>query len=247
MAMNTRKLLHSLGALTDLGVEISSSHDFDEVVQASLHTLLGTLAIKKGAISRYSSKPGQLKIIAAKGLKDAVGSRVNVDQDEVDRLIARSGPVDLAAERNGLAHFVRRNGESLRRLRAAAVVPMVARGELMGVIFLSEKFSGEDYDSEDLAIIGTISRHIGVAIYNHRLLVSIRRRAEENKRLYRELRDTYQNTIRAFAAAIDLKDAYTKGHSDRVARYSEAIAREMGVEGQELEHISVAGYLHDIG
>ena len=84
MAMNTRKLLHSLGALTDLGVEISSSHDFDEVVQASLHTLLGTLAIKKGAISRYSSKPGQLKIIAAKGLKDAVGSRVNVDQDEVD-------------------------------------------------------------------------------------------------------------------------------------------------------------------
>jgi len=247
MAMNTRKLLHSMGALADLGVEISSTHDFDEVVQASLHTLLGTLAIKKGAISRYSSKPVQLKIIAAKGLRDAVGGRINLDKDEVDRLVARSGPVDLAAERNGLAHFVHRNGESLKRLRAAAIVPMVARGELMGVIFLSEKFSGEDYDSQDLAIIGTISRHIGVAIYNHRLLVSIRRRAEENRRLYRELRDTYQNTIRAFAAAIDLKDAYTKGHSDRVARYSEAIAREMGVEGQDLEHISVAGYLHDIG
>jgi len=247
MPMNTRKLLHSLGALADLGAEISSTHDFEEVVQASLHTLLGTLAIRKGAISRYSSSPGQLKIIAARGLRDAVGSRVSLGKDEVDRLIKRPGPVDLAAERNGLAQFVQRNGESLKRLRAAAIVPMVARGELMGVIFLSEKFSGEDYDSEDLAIIATISRHIGVAIYNHRLLVSIRRRAEENRRLYRELRDTYQNTIRAFAAAIDLKDAYTKGHSDRVARYSEAIAREMGVEGQELEHISVAGYLHDIG
>jgi putative nucleotidyltransferase with HDIG domain len=245
--MNTRKLLHSLGALADLGAEISSSHDFEEVVQASLHTLLGTLAIRKGAISRYSSSPGQLKIIAARGLRDAVGSRVSLGKDEVDRLIKRPGPFDLAAERNGLAHFVQRNGENLKRLRAAAIVPMVARGELMGVIFLSEKFSGEDYDSEDLAIIATISRHIGVAIYNHRLLVSIRRRAEENRRLYRELRDTYQNTIRAFAAAIDLKDAYTKGHSDRVARYSEAIAREMGVEGQELELISVAGYLHDIG
>src|SRR5215831_17700303 len=247
MPMNTRKLLHSLGALADLGAEISSSHDFEEVVRASLHTLLGTLAIRKGAISRYSSSPGQLKIIAARGLRDAVGSRVSLGKDEVDRLIKRPGPVDLAAERNGLAQFAQRNGESLKRLKAAAIVPMVARGELMGVIFLSEKFSGEDYDSEDLAIIATISRHIGVAIYNHRLLVSIRRRAEENRRLYRELRDTYQNTIRAFAAAIDLKDAYTKGHSDRVARYSEAIAREMGVEGQELEHIGVAGYLHDIG
>jgi putative nucleotidyltransferase with HDIG domain len=245
--MNTRKLLHSLGALTDLGAEISSTHDFEEVVRASLHTLLGTLAIRKGAISRYSSSPGQLKIIAARGLRDAVGSRVSLGKDEVGRLLKRSGPVELSAERNGLAHFVQRNGDSLRRLKAAAIVPMVARGELMGVVFLSEKFSGEDYDADDLAIIGTLSRHIGVAIYNHRLLVSIRRRAEENKRLYRELRDTYHNTIRAFAAAIDLKDAYTKGHSDRVARYSEAIAREMGVGGQELEHISVAGYLHDIG
>src|SRR5262249_33266445 len=188
MAMNTRKLLHSLGALADLGVEISSTHDFDEVLQASLHTLLGTLAIKKGAISRYSSKPGQLKIIAAKGLRDAVGARVNLDQDEVDRLVAQSGPIDLAAERNGLAHFVRRNGESLRRWGAAAVVQMVAGGELMGFIFLSEKFSGKDYAWEDRAIIATIPRHIGVAIHNHRLLVSIRRRAEENKRLYRELR-----------------------------------------------------------
>jgi len=247
MALNTRKLLHSLGALADLGVEISSSHDFEEVVRASLHTLLGTLAIRKGAISRYSSSPGQLKIIAAKGLREAVGSRVSLGPDEADRLVARSSPVDLGAERNGLAQFVRRNGENLRRLKAAAAVPMIARGELMGVIFLSEKFSGEDYDSDDLAIIGTISRHIAVAIYNHRLLVSIRRKAEENRRLYRELRETYQNTIRAFAAAIDLKDAYTKGHSDRVARYSEAIAREMGVEGEDLEHISVAGYLHDIG
>ena len=247
MALNTRKLLHSLGALADLGVEISSTHDFEEVVRASLHTLLGTLAIRKGAISRYSAKPGQLKIIAAKGLPDAVGSRVTLGHDEVGRLVTRAGLVDLAAERNGLAQFVRRNGENLKRLKAAAAVPMIARGELMGVIFLSEKFSGEDYDSEDLAIISTISRHIAVAIYNHRLLVSIKRKAEENRRLYKELRDTYQNTIRAFAAAIDLKDAYTKGHSDRVARYSEAIAREMGVDGRELEQISVAAYLHDIG
>src|SRR5262249_5255815 len=39
----------------------------------------------------------------------------------------------------------------------------------------------------------------------------------------------------------------TSGHSDRVARYARAIAREMGITGKELENISVAGYLHDIG
>ncbi|HET9531735.1 MAG TPA: HD domain-containing phosphohydrolase, partial [Blastocatellia bacterium] len=45
----------------------------------------------------------------------------------------------------------------------------------------------------------------------------------------------------------DLKDAYTSGHSERVAKYSEAIAQEMGVTGRELDYTRVAGYLHDIG
>jgi putative nucleotidyltransferase with HDIG domain len=115
------------------------------------------------------------------------------------------------------------------------------------MIFLSEKFSRQRYTQEDLDIINTIARHIGIAFYNNRLMVSLKRKAEENRRLYREMRQIYHDTVRAFGAAIDLKDAYTSGHSDRVARYSEAIAREMGVSGQQLEYIGVAGYLHDIG
>jgi putative nucleotidyltransferase with HDIG domain len=78
-------------------------------------------------------------------------------------------------------------------------------------------------------------------------MVMHKRKAEENRRLYAEMRQIYRDTVRAFGAAIDLKDTYTSGHSDRVARYAEAIAREMGLTGLELEHIEVAGYLHDIG
>jgi putative nucleotidyltransferase with HDIG domain len=247
MRLTLRKMLHNLGALTDLGAEISSTHNFEEVTRASLRTLLGTLAIPRGAIGRYSARPRQLKIVAAKGIVDAVGQRVALGLDEVERLEQRARPVELMAERNGLAQFARRNGEIFRRLRARTVVPMVARGELMGAIFLSEKFTAEPFSEEDLEIINTISRHIAMAFYNHRLLVAARRRAEENRRLYRQMRQMYYDTVKAFGAAIDLKDAYTKGHSDRVARYSEAIAREMGITGTELEHIGVAGYLHDIG
>jgi putative nucleotidyltransferase with HDIG domain len=112
---------------------------------------------------------------------------------------------------------------------------------------LSEKFTGEEFSEEDLEVITTISRSIAVAFYNHRLMVMHKRKAEENRRLYTEMRQIYRDTVRAFGVAIDLKDAYTSGHSDRVARYAEAIAKEMGLTGLELEHIGVAGYLHDIG
>jgi putative nucleotidyltransferase with HDIG domain len=247
MELTLRKLLHNLGALADIGSEIISTHDFDEVIRTSLHTLLGTLAIPRGAIARFSLRPRQLKVVAAKGLAGALGQKITLGRDEVERLTLRARPIELEQERNGLAHFVSRNGELFKRLRARATVPMVVRGELMGLVFLSEKFTRETYSEEDIEIINTMSRHIGIAFYNHRLMISLKRKAEENRRLYREMRQIYHDTVRAFGAAIDLKDAYTSGHSDRVAKYSEAIAREMGLTGQELEYIGVAGYLHDIG
>lgn len=247
MDLTLRKMLHNIGALTDLSAQISSTQNFEDVTRASLHTLLGTLAIPRGAIARFSARPRQLKVVAAKGLGGAVGERIALGRDEVERLAAGARPIELAEARNGLAHFVSRNNPAFERLRARVFVPMIARGELMGLIFLSDKLTREPYNEEDIEIISAISRHIAIAFYNHRLLLSHKRKADENRRLYREMRHIYRDTVRAFGAAIDLKDAYTSGHSDRVARYAEAIAREMGLTGQSLEYVGVAGYLHDIG
>ena len=66
-------------------------------------------------------------------------------------------------------------------------------------------------------------------------------------RLYDGLRAIYKETVHAFAAAIDIKDRYTQGHSVRVGKYSEIIAREMGWNDDAVEGIAIAGYLHDIG
>jgi putative nucleotidyltransferase with HDIG domain len=247
MKLTLRKLMHNLGALTDLGAEISSTRDFEEVCRTSLHMLLGTLAVPRGAIAGYCARPRQLKIVAARGAPDLVGEKITLGRDEVGRLKSRARAVEFNAERNGLAHFLRSNRDLIDALRAHQMVPMIARGELMGLIFLSEKLTREPYGEEDQEIINAIARHIGMAFYNHRLLLSLKRKAEENRRLYREMRRIYHDTVRAFGAAIDLKDAYTSGHSERVARYAEAIAQEMGVTGRALDYMRVAGYLHDIG
>jgi putative nucleotidyltransferase with HDIG domain len=247
MSLEMRKMMHTLGALTELGAQINSAADFDDVMRASLHTCLGTLAIPKGAIARFSEKPRQLKIVAAKGLTGMLGQKIELGRDEAEKIASRARPIPLAAEQNGLGHFVSRNREVFKKLRAHLAAPMVAQGKLMGVIYLSEKISGEDFSDQDLDIIHTIAQHIGMAFYNQRLIVSLKRRAEENRRLYREMRQVYYDIVKAFGAAIDLKDSYTAGHSDRVARYAEAIGRELGLAGDELEHVSAAGYLHDIG
>ncbi|HEU4477899.1 MAG TPA: HD domain-containing phosphohydrolase [Pyrinomonadaceae bacterium] len=62
-----------------------------------------------------------------------------------------------------------------------------------------------------------------------------------------ENRELFLGTVKALAAAIDGKDPYTRGHSERVARVSMAIAQRLGLSDEECEKIRVSALLHDVG
>ena len=64
---------------------------------------------------------------------------------------------------------------------------------------------------------------------------------------YHRERAAHQATIRALVQAVDIKDRYTRGHSERVGRASEMIARELGMAEGRLEVLRFAGILHDVG
>jgi len=68
----------------------------------------------------------------------------------------------------------------------------------------------------------------------------LKRAAEENKTLF-------MRSIQMLAGAVDEKDPYTRGHSDRVTKYSEMIAKEMGMDPGFLEILRVSAQLHDVG
>jgi putative nucleotidyltransferase with HDIG domain len=68
-----------------------------------------------------------------------------------------------------------------------------------------------------------------------------------NIALYHEQSDFFSSVVRALTSAIDAKDPYTCGHSDRVARLSVAIARQLGCDKDDLNTIYLSGLLHDIG
>jgi putative nucleotidyltransferase with HDIG domain len=66
-------------------------------------------------------------------------------------------------------------------------------------------------------------------------------------RRYRDLKELLVGLARSLTAAIDAKDAYTYGHSERVARIAVELAREMGLPADERSDVYLAGLLHDIG
>jgi HD-GYP domain-containing protein (c-di-GMP phosphodiesterase class II) len=68
----------------------------------------------------------------------------------------------------------------------------------------------------------------------------LKKAAEENRTLF-------LSSIQMLAGAVDEKDPYTRGHSDRVTRYSVLIATEMGLKEEDIEKIRVSAQLHDVG
>jgi HD-GYP domain-containing protein (c-di-GMP phosphodiesterase class II) len=73
-----------------------------------------------------------------------------------------------------------------------------------------------------------------------RFVADLKRAAEENRTLF-------LSSIQMLAGAVDEKDPYTKGHSDRVTRYSVLLATEMGLLSEEIERIRISAQLHDVG
>ncbi|HEY3103515.1 MAG TPA: HD domain-containing phosphohydrolase [Pyrinomonadaceae bacterium] len=247
METNNQRLLHTFAALADLGQEIANTSDFEEMLRSSFHLLLGSVAIRRGAVAQYDRPGDTLRIISARGLEQTPNTEIQIARDRARELASLGAALTLADATAEAARFMDEHPKLFASAEIQLLLPLVVHERLIGAVLLGEKATGEKFTEEDLETLTALARHIAVGINSHHLLGEVKRKAEENQRLYDGLRTIYKETVRAFAAAIDMKDRYTQGHSVRVGKYSEVIAREMGWSDDQVEGITIAGYLHDIG
>ncbi len=246
MAENQQKLIHTFGALAELGHEVSQKNNFQEMIRTSLHLLLGSLAIMRGGVARYSRFGHELNMLAVRGLGDDFPLSLSLcHEDERQFLINGLVPIEVAQAK--VLPFFQIYDRSFEHRKIELLLPLIIHDEIVGVVLLGEKANGEPYSSYDKEIISAMARHIGTGIAQRNMMAELERRADENRRLYDDLRMTYKDTVKAFATAIDCKDKYTEGHSVRVGKYSEIIAQELGWDADQVEGAAVAGYLHDVG
>jgi hypothetical protein len=93
-----------------------------------------------------------------------------------------------------------------------------------------------------MALMYGMMSYWGILLFFLPLLVT-----RHSFKLYMDIKQTYQSTISALAAAIEAQDDGKKGHARRVARHSLSIGRELGLRGRQLEMLGYAALLHDIG
>jgi len=109
----------------------------------------------------------------------------------------------------------------------------------------ARRLAGGDYGTRvavrsdnEVGVLADAFNQMGEEI--QKAIEEIQRRAEENKELF-------MGSIRMLANAIDEKDPYTRGHSERVAYYSACLAKHLGMSGEEVERVHLSGIIHDVG
>jgi hypothetical protein len=243
VSLELKRALYNISALADLGQEVTSEKTFSERIQSALYSVMGTFLANKGAIFWLEKGKDKFVRVAHKGLDESgttiIGGAhlLSLQKDEPCLIDVLKDAADLP----------RSLKKALEAADAEVLMPLWVRDEFIGLLILGGKFSAEAYTADDFEILKVVAHQIAITLNNHALFMDLSDKVDENKRLYEEMRRIYHDTIQAFAAAIDAKDPYTRNHSQRVAKYSVAIGRELGWDDASIEGIYIAGFLHDVG
>ncbi|OQB49818.1 MAG: Cyclic di-GMP phosphodiesterase response regulator RpfG [bacterium ADurb.Bin157] len=119
------------------------------------------------------------------------------------------------------------------KLRNTLAMPLKTPDKLLGIIQVANKLNQGNYSSEDIDLLNILSSQLAFVI--------------QNADLFSNLQKAYIDTLSALTGAIDAKDSYTRGHSERVTELSIKLAEECNVPSSEIENIKLGGLLHDIG
>ena len=111
-------------------------------------------------------------------------------------------------------------------------VPLKVGDRTIGVFEFASDVA-DAFSEEERRMLRTLASQAAVAI--------------ENARLFDSTQRTYFETISGLAQALEARDSYTRGHSERVTSYALALGRELGLNDEDTQIISYAGMLHDIG
>lgn len=128
-------------------------------------------------------------------------------------------------------------------LEQGVILPLINEyGQAIGVIFVEGKNI-----AEGVKLLEIYANQAASSINNAFLHSLVNMKNEELNKTYDQLKLRYMDTIEVLRQAVDAKDIYTRGHSDRVAYYAVKIGEAAGMSPQDLETLKISGFFHDVG
>lgn len=118
-------------------------------------------------------------------------------------------------------------------VRELIVISLCEGRNCFGWLVAVNRLAGGEFGTVEASLLSTVAAILGIH--------------SGNAQLYQQQREFFAGVVRALTSAIDAKDPYTCGHSDRVARVAVRLAEELGCNQKQIDTVYLSGLLHDVG
>ena len=226
--------LREMVSLYEISKAMGSTIELGSLLNLILNTAAREFNANLGSVLLWDEKTKDLQVKATFGATDKVQSKelFNLNQDSfLVKSIIRKGEPQVLDETNiqDMLGQEKRN----KHFKSMISHPLMAKGKVVGVLSLIRSQKSHPFTKGQLQSLSIIAGEAASAI--------------ENSKLYENLKDSYLETLTALANAVEARDAYTRGHTERVWYLAQFLANQMGWGEDKMWEVKMGGILHDIG
>jgi putative nucleotidyltransferase with HDIG domain len=221
-----------LKALLRAGYHLGHLENEDDLLHSILNDAVSTLDAQRGAIVLADGAEGPLKLRALATSQNAVASRTSFSQNLAWRCFTRGESILCCSVKEDPELAMAR---SIAEGTMSSVLCILLRTprKRLGVLHLDRGPTQKPFSKDDLHLADALSANVSAGI--------------ECAQLLRKQREMFLNTITILAQAVELRDQYTGGHTNRVTVYASLLAQELDLSPEDLNLVKTGTPLHDIG
>ncbi|MBW2646991.1 MAG: HD domain-containing protein [Deltaproteobacteria bacterium] len=236
-----KEIAHRLILINQLSKEMKSAVDLSELLNRMLEELKLVVGADIGSLLLLEEADHTIvKAAVGPNKEKVVGLKNDIDQNRISNYVIKTKKPLLVADLWQDGRFLDAADQQRPNYDSNMSVPLLVKDKVIGAINFGAAKEHKVFSKEDLEFVNTIACQIAVAIENARLYTEL-------STSYDQLSHSYILTIKALTKAIDVKDHYTFGHSERVTKYSLTIAEKLNFSQDELHKLRRACVLHDVG
>ncbi len=238
--------LRKLHAMAQVGIALGAVTVRATLTEKIMSLIFDLFPLAERAFILLNQGDGQTSAPAAARRRDGTiedPERVRISHTIIDYVLNRKQSI-LSVDTLSDRHFGAQESIIAQSIRSVMCVPLLLKGEVLGLIQVDSSSNPHAFDEQDLEILTGVCAETAVVL--------------KNFQLYSDIERLLDGFVRASVQAIEERDPVTAGHSFRVAGYAENLAkavdradtpdlRQIAFSGDQLREIRYAALLHDFG
>jgi HD-GYP domain-containing protein (c-di-GMP phosphodiesterase class II) len=224
-----------LALLSQLGQILNSTLDHKEIRRRAMEAATQLMKAEAGSLLLVDEGKRQLYFEVALGNREEDIKRIPLNFGEgIAGWVAQHGkPLIVNSPKKDPRFFKGVDERTEFKTRNIICVPVRVKEKIIGVLEAINKQERGGFNRADLSLFISLADQVAIAL--------------DNSRLYQELEEMFFQTTDSLADAIEKRDPYTGGHTQRVTQYSLAIAKYLQLNALEKKWLKITSVLHDIG